>query len=267
MAKVKYDVSDVEPGQDIDFDTPIPKGLYKCKVSDITSGTSQSSGNPMLTVEYEVVQRGDWKGRKLWDYIVLTDEAAWKLRQFTDALGKRAKGTLDTDALVGEMVLVRVKHETDNRPEVLEANAGKPVVRGRVGNVAAIPDTDDEEPEDDDEADEPADGDDDEDLTYEDLAEYDRDDMEALVEDEELDITFNKRTKDDVLRERIAEALELEPEDDDDDEDEEEEAWADMSLADLRTEAKARGLSTKGPKAKLVARLEEDDEGDGNEPF
>lgn len=272
MAKIKYDVSDVEPSNQSDFSTPVPKGLYKCKVNEVSDGTSKSSGKPMLTVEYEIVQKGEWKGRRLWDYIVLDDSSAWKMRQFTDALGKKAKGTLDTNALAGEMVLVRVKHETDNRPEAVEENGGTPPVRARVGNVSALPDTEAEEPEDDDEDDEDEDEGTDEDLTYDDLADYDRDDLEQLIEDEELDVKFNKKTSDDKLLERVAEALGLEPDDEDeeDEDDEDEVDYEDLSLADLRAELKERGLNTKGKKATLIKRLEKDDEQDddeGDEPF
>ncbi len=260
MAKLKYNVSDVEEG--VDFDQPLPRGVYRCKVSDIEVGESKSSGKPMMTVEYEVTQK-EGKGRKLWDYIVLDDSSAWKLKQFTDALGLKAKGTLDTDKAVGERVLVRVKHETDNR------DPDNPVVRGRVGNVSAVPS--ESEAEDVDDVEDTA-GDSD-DYTWDDLLEYERDELEELIEEEELEVKFNKKTNDDVLRERVAEALEVEvPDEDDEDEDgddedgeEDGEAYEDMTNADLKAELKARGLSTKGPKSKMVERLEKDDEDD--QPF
>src|SRR5262245_53973923 len=111
MAKVKYDVTNVEPGTD--FDTPIPVAAYKMQISDATVGTSKASierGDPqeMITVEYEIVEDGEFKGRKVWDYIVLNDISQWKVRQLIDALGSKLKGTLDTDAIIGSRVLVRV---------------------------------------------------------------------------------------------------------------------------------------------------------------
>lgn len=276
MAKIKYDVSDVEPGQDIDYDTPVPKGVYKAKVADITEGTSQSSGNDMLTVEYELVE-GDFKGRKLWDYVVLTDAAAWKLRQFIDAMGVKAKGTLDTVELIGNLVLVRVKHEADSRPETVENNGGKPVVRARVGSVNPIPEDEDEPDEDEEDDDEEEDEEDDEagteeDLTYEDLEQYDRDELKALIKEEELGIRVTKATTDEKLLEKVADALDLAPEEEDEEEDDEEEVadYTEWSLADLKTECKQRGLPVKGTRAKLAERLEADDAEeaqDGEEPF
>lgn len=266
MPKIKYDVSDVEPGRD--FDTPLPKGTYRMKVADVTEGESKSSGKPMLTVEYEM-PTGEHKGRKLWDYIVLEESSAWKLRQFVDAVGAKAKGTLDTDKVVGERVLVRVKHETDDR------DPDDPVVRARVGSVSAIPDDAEDEDDDDDadDDDEPTrgsgadDSGDDDELTAEDLDEYDRDDLEALIEEEDLDVKHNSKTKLPVLRERIAEALGLDDEDDEEEDDDEDEAdYSELSLADLKAELKDRGLPVRGPKAKLVARLEDDDN-ESTDPF
>jgi hypothetical protein len=270
MAKVKYDVTDAPVGHD--FDTPVPKGLYRCKINDVTEGESKSSGKPMLTVEYEITQKGDWKGRRLWDYIVLEDSSAWKLRQFVEALGLKAKGTLDTSAALGERLLVRVKHETDDR------DPDNVVVRSRVGNVTAIPeDTEEEEAEEEEPEDEEEEGEDEE-LTYEELEGYDRDELEELIEDEDLDVTFNKRTSDEKLLERVAEELDLEPEEEGEEEEGEEEEpeedYEDMTIADLTALLKERGLSTKtkqkGPrkKALFIKRLEKDDEeDDGEEPF
>ncbi len=279
MAKIKYDVSDVEPG--VDYDTPIPRGVYRCKIADITVGESKSSGNPMITVEYEVLEKGDWKGRKLWDYIVLNDASAWKLRQFTDAVGVKAKGELDTDKLVGEIVMIKVKHETDDRdPE-------NPVVRARVGNVTGLPEDEDVDEEDDaeeeeteeEEEEEPDDDDDDDEEeeeleSREDLDEYDRDDLEALIEEEELEVERTKRTKLTVLRDRVWEALDLGEEGEEKEDEEEAPEYDDMNITELTAMLKERGLSTKTKmkgnrkKALFVKRLEKDDEDeDGNEPF
>lgn len=268
MPKIKYDVSDVEAAPD--YDTPVPRGVYRCKIAAITHGPSKSSGRPMLTVEYEVVEKGDWKGRKLWDYIVLDDSSAWKLKQFTDALGLKGKGQLDTDDAEGEIVLVRVKHETDDRdPEDV-------VVRARVGHVSALPDdaeeeeaedaeAEEEEPEAEEDPDEEGEDEDEELSERADLDEYDRDDLEALIEEEELEVEYTKKTPLKKLRDKVWDALDLDGEDEGE-EGEETADYSEMSAADLKAELKTRGLSTSGPKSKLVKRLEEDDK-DGNEPF
>ena len=263
MTKIKYDVSDVDSGQD--FDTPIPIGLYLCRIEEIGDTPSQNTGEPMLTVVLTVA-KGDWKGRKLWDYIVLNDNSKWKLRQFLEAVGhinKNGKGTageLDPQDYVGDLVQVKVRHEPDDRPETKDANGGKPVMRARPQNL--LPVAEDADPEElaEDEPDEPA-ADDDSDVTYQDIAELTRDELEEYIEEEELDVSYNKRTADDVLLTRVAEELGVE---------EEPQAYSDMSLGDLKATCKERGLPSSGTKPKLVARLEADDEsgdGDDGEPF
>lgn len=275
MAKVKYNVSDVEERPD--YDTPISRGVYKCKIADVTLGESKSSGRPMLTVEYEVVEKGEWKGRKLWDYIVLDDSSAWKLKQFTDALGLKAKGQLDTDDAIGEIVQIKVKHETDDR------DPRNTVVRARVGNVTGLPEDgeedeeetdepEDEEEEEEEDEDDAEDGDEEEegDLeSREDLDEYDREDLEALIEEEELEVKRTPKLKLATLRDRVWDALDLEEDDDDEEEDDEEEQvdYSEMSVSDLKAELKTRDLPTKGVKKALVTRLKKDDQKNGNEPF
>lgn len=108
MAKIKYDVQGVEPSRE--FDKPIPVGAYKMVISNCQEKESKSSGEPMIELELEV-PKGDHKGRKVWDYIVLSDSNDWKLRQLIDSLALKEKGTLDTDKIIGETILVRTKHE------------------------------------------------------------------------------------------------------------------------------------------------------------
>ena len=67
MAKIRYDVSGVEEGQD--FDKPIPVGVYVVKISESKEDTSKS-GNPMLALVLQVQTPKEHKGRQLWEYIV-----------------------------------------------------------------------------------------------------------------------------------------------------------------------------------------------------
>lgn len=282
MAKLKFDVRGVETQKDVDYDTPVPRGVYECTVDEIEGPTpSKSSGNPQLTVTYRISE-GEWADRLLWDYVGLDENQEWKYRMLLEALalvkdGKET-GEFDTTKVVGTRVLIRVKHQTD-------AEYG---TRAKVG--AALPHPDGpgkgkkaakssdlkpkDEPEPDEEKQDEPESDDDDELTYEDLASYDRDDLEAVIEENDLtdEISFNKRTKDDALREKIAEALELEPEDEDEessDDDEDEQDYSEMDLKALKAEASERGLATGGTKKSLIKRLEKDDaEADGGgDPF
>jgi len=120
-----------------------------------------------------------------------------------------------------------------------------------------------EEPEDEEEEDG-----EEEELTAEDVEGMSKTEIKELIEDEELGIRVTKASKVANLRKRVIEELELddeeeeEEEEDDGDEDEVEEVedYNELSVSDLRTEAKERGLDSKGTKRALVKRLEKDDE-------
>lgn len=257
MALVEYNVSDVEPQEDQDFDTPIPKGLYKCRVDEAEYKKAKSSDNMMIALTLEVAG-GDFKGRLLWDYIVQNEASAWKMRQLVDAFGLKPKGKFNPQKLEGEVVMVRVKHETDEEYGT----------RSKVAALLPLPEDEPEEAEDEEEAE----GDEsEEEYSAEDIDEMDRDELEELIEEEELEVKFNSKTKDPVLQERVKEALGIEEDDEDEDEEDDEEEgedYEDMTLSDLKATAKERGLKTSGSKKALINRLEKDDEEeDGDEPF
>jgi hypothetical protein len=148
VAKIKYDVSDVEPGGD--FKQPKP-GLYNAKIDECESGKSKA-GNDQLRVVIKITDKGEFKGSNLFHYVPTDPNSPgfFRMEEFTRALGLRKKGTLDTDKIVGTPVQVRVK-----------ADSYEGEYRARVGSVLkAKGDAEDDDAEDlDDE-----DGTDDEDL-------------------------------------------------------------------------------------------------------
>lgn len=264
MPKVKYDLRDVEAAGE-GFDTP-PPGLYRAKLVECNEKESKSSGNPMLECVYELT-RGDFKGSKVWDYIVLGVEGfpERKLRQFLEAVGKitgkrNAKGTFDPDDFEDADVQLRLKNEEYEEEQ-----------RARVAAVLPLPEDDEDEEEIDDE--DGDDGDEDEEgageeYTYEDLEDMDLDELKGVIEEEELEIRVTKKSKQEKVLERVAEALELEPEEEEEEEgdEDEDEDYSEWTPADLKAELKDRGLKTSGKKSVLVARLEKDDEED-EDPF
>lgn len=266
MPKIKYDVRDVESSGG--FETPLP-GLYKAKLAECNLKESKS-GNEMLECIYELVG-GDYKGSRVWDYVVLNEASEWKLRQFLEAVGKvagkrGAKGSFDPDEFEDAEVQVRLKHETYNDEP-----------RARVAAVLPLPEDDEDEDEEEVEAEEEeteeGDG---EEYTYEDLEGMDLDELKEVIEEEELEVRVTKKSKAATVLAKVAEALELEPaeeeeeeeeeEDEDEDGDEDEESYEEMTPAELKQECKDRGLKAAGKKAVLIARLEKDDE-DAEDPF
>lgn len=261
MPKVKYDLRDVEAAGG--FDAP-PPGLYRAKLVECNM-TQSKAGNDMLECVYELI-RGDFKGSKVWDYIVLGVEGfpERKLRQFLEAVEhivgkKNAKGNFDPDEFEESEVQLRLKNETyEDEP------------RARVAAVLPLPDADEDEEELDEEEE---DGEEEEgageEYTYEDLEGMSLKELKEVIDEEELEgIRVTKKSKQETVLAKVAEALELEPEEEEEEEegDEDEVEYEDMTPAELKAECKDRGLKTAGKKAVLIARLEKDDE-EAEDPF
>jgi hypothetical protein len=274
MASVKYDVRGVEPAKD--YDEPIPKGIYRVKILSCVL-TKSSKKNDMFELELEVV-RGEHKGRRLWDYVTLTEEAKWKLSGLIHALGLKEKGSIDPESLQGKTLTVKVKHETYNT----EDDDGNEITKitSKVGSMIPKKDEeeaeeeepdDEEEPDEEEEDEEDEEGDEDEEWTLEEIQEANKAELKDIISEEELGIRVTKKTKLADLRDKVAEALELNEEEEPEEGEDEEEDYSEMSLKELRAELKERELSTSGKKAALIKRLEKDDdegdEDDGDEPF
>lgn len=139
MAKVKYDVSDVEAGGGGVEPTP---GLYPGKIVQINHRTKKNDGTKASDLEV-VVDIGTEYVR-LWTYIQLPDSPSfenskWKLREFTDALGLPPKGEIDPKKLEGKPVMVKTKWRRDDaeRAEIKNLFApGKETVGA--GEAAAL---------------------------------------------------------------------------------------------------------------------------------
>ncbi len=274
MARLKFDVTGVDPAGD--FKVPKP-GAYKAKI-DVVEHKPSSAGNPMLEVQY-VISEGEYEGSRIWDYYPLHVE--WKWRRFLEAVGivkdGKEKGELNTDNIVGKRVMIK----TTIRPA--DEEKGFPE-RANVNNVTPLKGTVDEDEPDDaedelDDEEEELDGEGD--LTADDIRKMKKVELRDLLKENDVEgIRVTKQVDLDKLRERVvAKMVEEEmiaPEEEDEPEDEpdgdgdgedieEVEDYAELGVADLRNEAKERGLPTKGTKAALVKRLEKDDE--EGEPF
>ena len=207
MSKIRYDVSGATAGGDWEH---APVGLYLMEVKEINQKDSKAK-NPMLEVVMRPVATAD--GEKLeseynnvWYYILIDGSQDARLRGLTDALGLPAKGSLDTDAAAGSIVLAQLKADKDQDGDY----------RPRVAKLLPAPDdasVADEEGEEDEEDDEEG----------IDLAELNRTQLKALIKENSLEIRVLKSTTDDQLREAIAEALGGEDETEEPEEDEEEE--------------------------------------------
>ncbi|HXJ63895.1 MAG TPA: DUF669 domain-containing protein [Actinomycetota bacterium] len=90
----------------------LPAGLYLIRVTEVKTDGQSSNKNPMWTLTLEVeggpndLTEDKHKGRKLWENLVLTEAAAWKVKQVFNALGF----TMDSDAdeFLNERAVVQV---------------------------------------------------------------------------------------------------------------------------------------------------------------
>lgn len=92
---------------------PLEEGVFHLRIAKVEETTS-STGNPMLKVEYDVL---DVEGsRKLWDNYVLIDKCLWKVKELFDAIGVDTSELVEMDVteLVGMEVNAKVIQETYN---------------------------------------------------------------------------------------------------------------------------------------------------------
>lgn len=138
--KIKLDMTNVESF------TRASEGIHTCKIKSVEQTTSQG-GDDMLKIAFEVIKGAD-KGARVYDNIVLTEKALWKLKALLQALGMKCDGkiALDLDTLEGKICDVSVTHEEYNGQ--LRARVAEVTKAGSVKSSAESDDEDDDENED-----------------------------------------------------------------------------------------------------------------------
>lgn len=106
--KIRMNLDEINEGF-----SPIPEGDYEAYVYDIER-TKFTTGSEGFKITYNIAD-GPYQGRKIFDNIVLTEAAQWKLGQFYKAV-TGASGVVDIDistipSFVGKRVLLSVKVE------------------------------------------------------------------------------------------------------------------------------------------------------------
>lgn len=140
--KVKVDLTGVESY------TRASEGIHTAKIASIELTQSQG-GDDMLKIAYEII-KGEDKGCKVFDNIVLTEKALWKLKLLLQAIGMKADGkvALDLDKMEGKICDITVIHEEYNGQ--LRAKVSEVTKAGSATTEADI-DEDDEEEDDEEE--------------------------------------------------------------------------------------------------------------------
>lgn len=105
---IKLDFSNITGG---DFE-PIPAGDYTLEIEEVKEQVSKA-GNQMLNITFSVIDEGEYKGKKIFEYYVLTEKALWRLKELFIALGKDVDGVVafDPQELVGEIFIGNITIE------------------------------------------------------------------------------------------------------------------------------------------------------------
>lgn len=129
MPQISVDFSDAP-----DFSL-IPEGKYYVEVVEADVTTSQN-GDPMMKVQLEITEEGEFQGRKLFDNMMLVGNGLGiTKRNLGILLGDVPDGefSFDTDDLLGQEAQVLVKHRVWE-----EANGGDGEARADVSKYYAI---------------------------------------------------------------------------------------------------------------------------------
>jgi len=89
----------------LDFDPAeeaqgLPEGTYEFQVA-VAEETQSAAGNPMASIACEVINHPELNGRRVFDNIAFIPKAAWKLMQFTAAIGLQPSRQIDVASWLG----------------------------------------------------------------------------------------------------------------------------------------------------------------------
>jgi hypothetical protein len=109
MAKKTIDFTDVN-----DYEK-VPEGKYVVYVNDMEETTSKND-NSMYKTKFKVAQ-GEQQGNTIFDNLMLTKSAAWRIRDFLTACGfdvPKKKIEVDFEQCLGKMIKITVEHQEDS---------------------------------------------------------------------------------------------------------------------------------------------------------
>jgi hypothetical protein len=101
----------------------VQPGIYAVRVIEATEDTS-TSGNDMVKLKLRVIKPGGIEGPALFDYLVLNENAQWKIDQFLAACekhpGEGEQVSLDVNKMIGweceaELTIDEYKGKKNNK--------------------------------------------------------------------------------------------------------------------------------------------------------
>lgn len=116
MATVKIDASNEANFQQKSWPV-MPRGIYTFEIAnDLHTEQAKTSTNQLIKVELKCMDDGEFKGSTVWDNIVLTPKAEFKLVHLVLAAGTQTREDIkqngvDLDRLKGQAVRAEVNIE------------------------------------------------------------------------------------------------------------------------------------------------------------
>lgn len=99
-----------------DANEPVPPGTYNCTIVAAEPTTSKSGGNPMIKIRWRIDDEGDMHKRNIFDNLVFSPNALWRVRQVLEALGfaNNFNGAVNPESLIGEQATLKITIQAGN---------------------------------------------------------------------------------------------------------------------------------------------------------
>jgi hypothetical protein len=99
----------------------VEPGIYKVEIKNAVEKTSQN-GNAMIKLICKVLLKDNVEGPEVWDHLVFTSKASWKIDQFLASIGKAVvpgeEVTIEADDLAGTVGVAEIGEEAGtNNPD------------------------------------------------------------------------------------------------------------------------------------------------------
>lgn len=98
-----------------DANEPVAPGTYDCTIVAAEPTTSKA-GNPMIKIRWRIDDEGPAHHRNIFDNLVFTPAALWRVRQVLEALGFASNfaGNVNPESLIGEAATLKITIQAGN---------------------------------------------------------------------------------------------------------------------------------------------------------
>lgn len=91
--------------------SPLEEGYYLCEAVEAKEKDIGPSGYGGVGITFKVIQPREYRGRKLWVNLSWSPKAAWKIREFWDALGYEYDSDFEEIVESAEQAILVVEQE------------------------------------------------------------------------------------------------------------------------------------------------------------